>query len=270
MGRSYKCPYCDKRYERPKLINHINRVHKELLPEGYDGCRMVYDTLNHIQDGAGKCRVCGSPTSWNGHRYNVLCDNPKCKQKLRDDYKKNMLRVRGTYNILNDPEQQKIMLANRKISGKYKHSDGGIIPYTGSYEKALLEFLDNFLQIPSNDIISPGPTMEYEYNGAKHIYIPDFYILSINTIIEIKDGGDNKNNRESPSMKASREKTIEKERLITDRGEYNYIRLTNNQFEQLIDLFMTMKEKALNGDESMTIKINENYMDKIMESIINE
>lgn len=270
MGRSYKCPYCDKRYERAKLINHINRVHKELLPEGYDGCRMVYDTLNHIQDGAGRCRVCGNPTSWNGHRYNVLCDNPKCKQKLRDDYKKNMLRVRGTYNILNDPEQQKIMLANRKISGKYKHSDGGIIPYTGSYEKALLEFLDNFLQIPSNDIISPGPTMEYEYNGAKHIYIPDFYILSINTIIEIKDGGDNKNNRESPSMKASREKTIEKERLITDRGEYNYIRLTNNQFEQLIDLFMTMKEKALNGDESMTIKINENYMDKIMKSIINE
>ena len=266
MARTYKCPFCDKRLERAKLITHIDKKHEEMLPEGYDGCRYVYDTINNITDGAGKCRICGSPTDWNGSRYNVLCNNPKCKEKMRENYKKNMLRVRGTYNILNDPEQQKIMLANRKISGRYKHSDGGIIQYTGSYEKAFLEFIDNFLQIPSVDIISPGPTMEYMYNGSKHIYIPDFYILSINCIIEIKDGGENINNKQSDSMKASREKTLEKERIITNQGIYNYIRLTNNQFEQLIDLFMTMKEKAMNGDDSLTIKINESHDQLLMEA----
>ncbi len=255
MARTYGCMYCDKRFERAKLINHINKCHQDMIPEGYDGARLVFDMINKTT--GGKCRVCGASTAWNGTRYNVLCDNPKCKEKMREEYKRNMLRVRGTYNILNDPEQQKLMLANRKISGIYKHSDGGQIQYFGSFERNFLEFIDNFLQIPSNDIISPGPTMEYEYNGKKHIYIPDFYILSINCIIEIKDGGDNKNNKQSDSMSASREKTIEKERIITDRGEYNYLRLTNNQFEQLIDLFMEIKAKILNGDDSKTIKINE-------------
>ena len=64
-------------------------------------------------------------------RYNVLCSNPKCKEHMREEYKKNMLRVKGTYNILNDPEQQKKMLANRSISGKYKFTtDGGELTYT--------------------------------------------------------------------------------------------------------------------------------------------
>ena len=59
---------------------------------------------------------------------------------MREEYKKNMIRVKGTYNILNDPEQQQKMLANRKISGKYRYSDGTMFTYTGSYEKKLLEF----------------------------------------------------------------------------------------------------------------------------------
>ena len=62
-------------------------------------------------------------------------------------------------------------------------------------------------------------------------------------------------------MDASREKTIEKERVITDKGIYNYIRLTNNQFTQLVDLFMTIKEKTMNGDYSQTVKINESLID---------
>lgn len=261
MGRTYACPYCEKRFERPKLINHIDKHHKEMIPQDYTATRIVFNMINKITE--GHCRVCGNPTPWNekSGRYDVLCDNPKCKEKMREDYKKNMLRVKGTYNILNDPEQQKLMLANRKISGKYKHSDGGIITYTGTYEKNALEFMDLFMQIPSKDIIAPGPTMEYMYNGKKHIYIPDFYIPSINCIIEIKDGGDNTNNKHSETMDASREKTIEKERVITDKGIYNYIRLTNNQFTQLVDLFMTIKEKTMNGDYSQTVKINESLID---------
>lgn len=268
MAKMYKCPYCDKRLDRPKLITHIDKVHSDMIPEGYDAIRVVYDYVNKTT--GGKCRVCGSPTAWNGHKYNVLCGNPKCKEYLREQYKKNMLRVRGTYNILNDPEQQKRMLANRKISGTYIHSDGGKIPYTGEYEKKFLEFMDNFLQFPSVDIMSPGPTMEYTYNGQKHIYIPDFYILSLNCIIEIKDGGDNVNNRQSASMTASREKTIEKERLITSQGVYNYLRLTNNQFEQLIDLFMEMRMKLMNGDTSKTVRVNESVDDIIISEFFNE
>ena len=265
MARRYKCLYCDNHYERAKLITHIERVHKELIPEGYDGARLVFDMINHTT--GGRCRVCGSPTKWNGSRYDVLCDNPKCKEKMREEYKKNMLRVRGTYNILNDPEQQKIMLQHRRISGKYQHSDGGVINYCGEYEKQALEFMDLMLQIPSKEIFTSAPIIEYTYQGKKHIYIPDFYLPLYNLIIEIKDGGSNKNGQQSDSRIASREKTIEKERVITDKGEYNYIRLTNNEFPQLIEMFMLMKKKLIDGDLSTTIKINENVYDDIRDYI---
>ena len=260
MAKRYKCPYCELRLIRKDLIKHIDKKHEELIPQGYSSARLVYNQVNKIDH--GKCRVCGKPTSWNekSGRYNVLCDNPKCKEHMREEYKKNMLRVRGTYNILNDPEQQKKMLANRSISGSYKFSDGGILTYTGSYEKKCLEFMDIVMQIPSKDILSPGPTIEYEYNGSKHFYITDFYYIPYNLIIEVKDGGDNLNNKDSSSMRASREKTIEKERIITNRGEYNYIRLTNNDFSQLLDVFMTIKEKLLEGDVSKTYKINESVI----------
>lgn len=260
MAKKYKCPYCELRLIRKDLIKHIDKKHPELIPQGFSSARLVYNQVNKVD--CGKCRVCGKPTGWNekSGRYDVLCGNPKCKEHMREEYKKNMLRVRGTYNILNDPEQQKKMLANRSISGSYKFSDGGILTYTGSYEKKCLEFMDVVMQIPSKDILSPGPTIEYEYNGNKHFYITDFYYIPYNLIIEVKDGGDNLNNKDSSSMRASREKTIEKERIITDRGEYNYIRLTNNDFSQLLDVFMTIKEKLLEGDVSKTYKINESVI----------
>ena len=256
-GRRYPCPYCEDRYERPKLITHIQRKHKEMIPQGYTATRVVYDSINKTTGGV--CRVCKQPTDWNekAGRYNVLCNNPACKQKLREEYKRNMLRVRGTYNILNDPEQQKRMLANRSISGKYKFADGGEVGYTGSYEKNCLEFMDVVMQIRSEDILSPGPTLEYTYEGKKHLYISDFYYIPYNLIIEVKDGGADPNKKDSPSMQSSRERTIEKERLITDRGEYNYIRLTNNNFAQLIEVFMDIKQRLIEGSSDPVIKINE-------------
>ena len=255
--KKYKCPYCEERLERKALIKHVDKVHKELIPEGFSAERVVYNSVNKTS--GGRCRVCGRQTEWNASagRYNVLCNNPRCKQKMREDYKKNMLRVRGTYNILNDPQQQEKMLANRKISGKYTFQDGGIVTYTGTYEKKCLEFMDIVMNINSSDIMSPGPTMEYEYNGEKHIYIPDFYYIPYNLIIEVKDGGNNPNNKHSIGMNSSREKTLEKERIITDKGEYNYIRLTDNQFTQLLEIFMTIKEKLLTGDVSKTYRIHE-------------
>lgn len=258
MGRRYKCPYCDKRDERNKLVTHIENKHADLMPKGYSGTRVVFEMINHKTFGI--CRVCKKQTQWNekAGRFDTLCGNPKCKEKMREEYKKNMLRVRGTYNILNDPEQQKKMLANRKISGQYKFQDGGVLTYTGSYEQKFLEFMDLFMNIPSKDIMAPGPTLEYTYNGEKHFYITDFLYVNFNLIIEVKDGGSNPNTKNSPGMIASREKTLEKEKLITEQGIYNYVRLTDNNFVQLVEVFMELKERAINGDTSLLVRVNEN------------
>ena len=83
MGKRYKCPYCELRDERKKLIIHIDKRHEEMLPEGYDGARIMYDKINHT-DGHGTCRVCKKPTPWNykTQRYDTLCSNPKCKEAI--------------------------------------------------------------------------------------------------------------------------------------------------------------------------------------------
>lgn len=270
MGKRYDCPYCSQRLERPALIKHINKSHQESIPDGYTSTQIVFNLVNKTT--GGKCRVCGKPTEWREDigRYNALCNNPNCKQKMRDDYKKNMLRVRGTYNILNDPEQQTKMLAGRSISGEYQFQDGGKVGYTGTFERKCLEFMDIVMHVKSEDIISPGPAMEYMYNGEKHIYIPDFYYVPYNLIIEVKDGGNNPNTKESPGMKSSRERTIEKERMITDKGVYNYIRLTNNNFQQLLEIFMDIKMALTENDPKKIVKVNESSEDTIIESTLFE
>jgi len=253
------CPYCKNRYERNDLINHIYKRHDEMIPEGYTARRVVFDIANPNETKRGKCRICGKDTPWNesAGRYDVLCGNPRCKEALHEKYKKNTMKVYGKETLLNDPEQQEKMLANRRISGMYTFTDGGKVGYTGTFEKQALEFMDQYLEIKSQDILSPGPIMEYEYNGEKHMYIPDFLYIPYNLIIEVKDGGSRPNTQVSSSRTDSRARTIEKEKLFTSDGEYNYLRLTNNEFVQLINIFMDLKYKQLCGDTRKAIHVNE-------------
>lgn len=256
-SRKYKCPYCDNRYDREKLINHIDKHHQDMVPDDSTPTRVVFNLINKRT--TGYCRVCNKETKWREDlgRYDVLCDNPKCKEALRRQYQENMIRTKGTDNILNDPEQQKKMLAARKISGSYKFRDGGVLTYTGSYEKECLEFMDKVLDIPSKDILSPGPTIIYKYKDEDHVYIPDFYLIPQNLIIEVKDGGNNPNTRNSNSDIDSHERTLAKENAIRKTGKYNYIRLTNNQFSQLINVLMEIKKTQFDKINSTIMMVNE-------------
>ena len=141
------------------------------------------------------------------------------------------------------------MLANRGISGKYKWSDGTYKTFVGSYEKKFLEFCDDVLHIKSDDLMTPGPTIEYEYNGQKHTWITDAIYLPYNLVFDIKDGGDNKNKREMPEYRA---KQVNKEKFITDQGVYNYIRLTNNEFIQLLTIFAELKSMYIEDPDKVT------------------
>lgn len=162
-----------------------------------------------------------------------------------------MLRVYGKTTLLDDMEWQETkMLANRGISGKYRWSDGTYKTYVGSYERKFLEFCDNVLNINSEDLLTPGPTIYYEYEGKEHTWITDAIYLPYNLVFDIKDGGNNKNNREMPEYRA---KQLMKEKFITDQGEYNYIRLTNNEFVQLLTIFAELREAYSNEDEPKTI-----------------
>jgi hypothetical protein len=165
-----------------------------------------------------------------------------------------MMKVYGRPTLLNDTEHQEKMLANRSISGKYRWSDGTYKTYVGTYEKKFLEFCDNVLQLDSSDLVTPGPTLKYEHNGEEHVWITDALYLPYNLVFDIKDGGDNKNTRDMPEYRA---KQIAKEKMITDQGEYSYIRLTNNEFVQLLDIFAELKKISMEPKPNTIVRVHE-------------
>ena len=212
--RQYKCMYCSKSYTRSKLVDHIDEKHEDLIPNGYSASRLVFNMINKKDHGT--CTICGKESPWNEDkgRYDRICSNPDCKKKYIKMTEERLMKARGVtkQDLLNDPDFQEKMLENRGISGKYKFQDGTYKTYTGTYEKKFLEFLDVFLHVNPVDIYSPGPVIEYEYEGKKHKWITDFYYEPYNLVFDIKDGGENPNNR---SMVHYRAKQIEKESFIT-------------------------------------------------------
>ena len=256
-NRKHKCKYCDYRGTRDQLVNHTDSKHKEHVTEEYPASRIVYNYLNGVEN--GKCIICGKPTKWNDKtwKYYRHCGSRECVEKIKETYRKNAVAKDGKYNYANDPEHLKKMLAGRKISGVYTCSDGSKKTYTGSYERKTIEFMDKVLQVDPKDVLMPGPIFDYEYNGETHQWITDIYYLPYNLVIEVKDGGDNPNMRE---MKEYREKQLAKEKAIIASGTYNYLRLTNNNFVQLIEIFATLRMAMLDDTKETReaiIRINE-------------
>ena len=266
--KRYKCPYCDERYDRAKLADHIDKKHSELIPEGYTSSRIAFNTMNHKT--VGHCIICGNETEWNEDkcRYERLCNSKKCHNEYVKLTEERLKAARGVSKseMLSNPEFQDKMLKGRSISGTYKFSDGGKIDYVGKYEKNFLEFMDKFLHVQSIDIQAPGPTVEYYFDGKKHFWITDFYYIPYNLVLDIKDGGKNPNQREMPEYRA---KQKAKEKAIASEGKYNYIRLTDNQFDQLIEIMLDLKDSMADLDGLYNqrlsqlkpiIRINEDYI----------
>lgn len=266
---TYKCPFCDKRYNRADLVNHIEDVHPYEIPKDFTPLRFVFNYVNKKPlDYHGKCTECGGPTDWdeNVGRYKRQCNKKACHDSYVKKFETNMQNKIGTTRISQTDEGQKKMLANRKISGTYTFQNGAKKTYTGSYEKKALEFMDKVMNIDPDDLLCPGPVLKYELVGPEtkvkklHMYITDFYYIPYNLIIEVKDGGNNPNKRNMPEYRA---KQIAKEQYIVKHTDFNYIRLTDNNMRQLLAVFMDLKMQLVDDTNRRVIHINESKEEKI-------
>ena len=252
-SRKYSCPFCEAKLPRMELIEHVEKEHESLIPENYTATRVVYDSINHTDHGT--CMICKKPVyTWNekASRYDNICSE-KCRKEVRRIALERHIKVYNSPTLLTDPGHQEKMLANRHISGTYKHSDGASITYTGKYEKATLEFMDKVMNIPSKDIQMPGPILEYEYNGETHSWITDIYYIPANLIIEVKDGGNNPNNRNMPEYRGKQQA---KEIMITELGKFNYLRLTNNNFSQLLEALAEIKYDNMDKRDATEVSMH--------------
>lgn len=232
-----RCPICQEKIISGKenMIHHLEKYHEEDIPKGQPAGEFLY--LYEHNGQARKCMICKKPTTWNkaSNKYNTFCSE-KCKNEYVKLARARNKRVYGKENLLNDPEQQKKMLANRSISGKYRHTDGGILTYTGTYEEDFCRMMDTFLGFPSEDIIMPSPHVyEYKYKGEKKFYFPDAFIPSLNLEIEIKDGGNNPNMHHK-IQDVDKVKEHSKDMVMLKQKDFHYIKIENKEYDDFFKL----------------------------------
>lgn len=247
-----KCPFCSETFKDIDIIHHhIDKEHSDQIPKDWSASRCFY--FHKTGRSAGRCVICKKDTAWNDktNKYHRFCNNPKCKEKYISEFRQRMIGKHGKITLLNEPDQQKKMLANRKISGVYEASDGGKIPYTGTYELDFLTFLDLLFQIPSTDIMSPSPHVYYyEYEGKKKFYIPDVFIPSLNLEIEIKDGGDNPNNHHKiQAVDKVKEKL--KDNVLLSQRQFSYIKIVNKDYTTFFEFLNEIKRQYVSGEENI-------------------
>lgn len=261
--KKYKCPYCEGRFTRAKLHIHIQEKHEDLIPEGYTALRVAFNTINNKTE--GHCIMCGNVTDWNEDkgRYERLCNDPKCHEAYKKMVAERTKKKYGTERLQTDPEYaeyvQRKALAGRKMHGEYTFADGGKIEYFGSYERKFLQFMDQVMHCESEDILAPAPSIKYQYEGKTHLYIPDFYYIPYNLIIEIKDGGSNPNNH--PHRTGEDElKLRAKEEAIRQLNEFSYVRVVNNDFSQVLSIMAVLKYNMAHRYKDPVIKVNESTL----------
>lgn len=267
--KKIQCLMCDDRFTSlDGLYEHMEEEHDEDIPQ--DMSIPQYHYFLKTGKTHGNCIVCKNKTDWNEatNKYKRFCNNPKCTAKYREDFKKRMINKYGKTTLLNDPEQQRKMLAHRHISGEYIWSDGTKKTYTGSYELDFLKFLDVFMNFDSDDVFSPSPhTYYYEYNGEKKFYIPDIWIASLNLEIEIKES-DNTH----PHMQVDREKEQLKDSLMASFKNIDYIKIIDKKYDIFFKYLSNKKEQYIltNSEYKMNRqKLTESYIDEAIETCSN-
>jgi hypothetical protein len=241
----FKCPDCKNRYISDTLLyRHVGTVHKENIPEGVTVKQYCFNRRNNKSSQI--CVICKvNETAWNEKscRYNLYCSEA-CRKRAGQIAEENLKKKTGKTRKerMTDPDTQKGMLKNRSISGIYVFSDKKTsIPYVGSYELDFLQFYDNEYMGDPIDIIECPVVFDYILEDEKHFYCPDFYILSLKLIIEIKDGGDNPNKHSH--IELDRKKDELKVKAVIDSGRYNFVKIVNKEYLPFINAVNILKER---------------------------
>ena len=211
------CPICGK---ETTYLNRWDRGYKKTCSKKCEQLSRMYEIKETKEKLYGNKNYNNSKKR---NKTNIKKYGNKCPMQNKKIHKKilsNNLKKYGVeYPFQSDKIQQKVI---NKFSHYYRFKDTNIY-YQTSYEK---DFLEKYFN-KYNDI-ERGKSIIYSYKNKKTYYLPDFYIPSLNLIVEIKN-----------SYLAKRDKTqiLAKKKATISNG-FNYIIIIDkkyNKFEKLIN-----------------------------------
>lgn len=191
-------------------------------------------------DFSGSCIMCKKDTEFNlmTNKYCRLC-SPKCIEDYKEQFKARMKGVHGREYYTQDPEAQRHMLNNREITQEYKIGNYKFNA-VGNYEVDFLDFMFHILKCDPADLIECPFSIDYEFNGVKRFYMPDFYVPSLDLVIEIKS---------TKSAYAERDREFEEAKRIAGinymrkKGGY-YFYLADKNYRELLEYMKHIIEKS--------------------------
>lgn len=245
-----RCLVCNKTLKsKEALVEHLENKHRDMIPDDWSARR--YECYLRTGKVEGHCIYCGEPTGFNEAtgKYYRLCKKQECRKKCSDAADKNMIGAYGKTTLFDDPDFQRKVVYSKKNSGTYVFEDEYDpkvryeVLYDSSYGKDFLEMCDTFLYMSGQDILGPSPhTYYYEYEGKKHFYIPDFYILSLGLEVEIKDGGSNPNNHPEVVRVAKAKEKLKDELMASLASSgIRYIKICNKEYKEFFSLLSELK-----------------------------
>jgi len=146
---------------------------------------------------------------------NFSVDYPMQSEKIQEKSKKTLMKRYGVNNISQlKTNFEKVQKSSLNIS-KFGKTD---LYYQGCFE---LDFLKNFYDKID---ISNAPSIKYLFEEDEHIYFPDFYIRSLNLIVEIKS---------SYYYERDYKQIKEKENSVIKNG-FKYILIIDKEYDEFI------------------------------------
>ncbi len=143
------------------------------------------------------------------------CSEPFQSEKVKEKSKKTCLEKYGVEYAIQNSDVHKKQVKSAFYSGINIGIFQNIIYYQGSYE---LDFLEKYYDL--FDEIVRGPSIKYIFKGENKIYFPDFFIKSINLIVEIKS---------SYTLRENMDRTKE---LYSKKLGYDFIMILDKNYEK--------------------------------------
>jgi hypothetical protein len=246
MANIHKCPLCNYSFKEKKpLYDHMEFHHGDEL-QGLSPAHLYFNYRNRarysLYNMFGKSVVSDKPTLFDEvtETYQRFADQAD-KDLNTKVFEDRMMKIHGKKRLTDDIEKQIEMLNNRSIAGVYTFTDGGQIKYLGSYEKRFLMHLDLDLNLSSNDVLGAPIQMvvDYTYEGKNKQHLPDFYIIPMQCIVNIKN--DSKPRRDLIEREYAQDKAIINT-LVKGKGKGRvYLKIVENNFKEFDKLFKKMK-----------------------------